>query len=307
MICYLGLGANLGDRVNNIRAAIERIRNIDGVKLLRVSSFYETAAWGLTNQPDFINAAIKISADIEPLKLLDAIQQIEIELGRVRHEHWGARTIDIDILLIDELAINSPRLTIPHPYMYKRDFVLVPLSEILPTLQFKLHGDRVTKTDGSPVDFKLKLVACVDNNFGIGCNGELLFKIPADLKHFRDLTLNHTVIYGRKTLSTLPNNQPLDSRRNIILSRTLTAIPNAEVVNNIESLWQTLNRDDNFVIGGAEIFNALIPYATEIYLTVVNDSKPADAFFPSVDEFILTDIESFGNYEFRKYLREGNF
>ncbi len=304
MICYLGLGANLGDRQKNLYAAIEHIKKIRGVEILRVSSFYETAAWGVTNQPNFINAAIKISSKLEPLLLLDELQKIEIELGRVRKEHWGARTIDIDILLIDGVKINSERLTVPHKFLYKRDFVLVPLSEILPNLKFELHGDEVKKITGSPIDFKLKMVACVDKNFGLGYKNNLLFKIPADMKNFRALTLNNVVIYGRKTLATLPNCQPLPSRRNIILSRTLEKIPNAEIVSSVENLWQVLNVDDkNFVIGGAEIFSEILPYAAEIFLTVVDAEKPADCFFPKFDEFKLADTKNFSDFKILYYVK----
>lgn len=304
MICYLGLGANLGERKKNLYAAIEQIKKIRGVEVLRVSSFYETAAWGVTNQPNFINAAVKISAELEPLNLLDELQKIEINLGRVRKEHWGARTIDIDILLIDGLKINCERLTVPHKFLYERDFALIPLSEIFPALKFNLHGDKVKKITGSPADFKLKTVACVDKNFGLGYKNNLLFKIPEDLKNFRALTLNNVVIYGRKTLATLPNCQPLPSRRNIILSRTLEKIQNAEIVSSIENLWEVLRVEDkNFVIGGAEIFAELLPYTAEIFLTVVDAEKPADTFFPKFEEFKLVETKNFSEFKVLRYAK----
>ena len=292
MIYYLGLGGNLGDRIKNLRAALEMIKKISGVKLLRVSSFYETAAWGVENQPDFLNAAAKISTELEPLRLLDELQKIEIKLGRVRKEHWGARTIDIDILLAENLKINSERLKIPHPYLFERDFVLIPLAEIFPKLKFNLHGDRVEKIFGSPKDFKLKFVACVDKNFGIGYKGQLLFKIPEDLKHFRELTFGNTVILGRKTLETFPNKKPLEGRRNIILSKTLKKIPGAEIAASIEELFEKLSPcEKNFVIGGGEIFTELLPYAEEIFLTVVNAEKKSDTFFPTFyEEFNLKNF-----------------
>ena len=306
MDVYLSLGANLGDRVKTLRTAIERIKKISGVELLRVSSFYETAAWGVTNQPDFINAAVKIRTTLEPLELLDALQKIEIDLGRVRREHWAARTIDIDILLIDDLKINLSRLIVPHPYIAERDFVKIPLAEISP-LKFNLRGDRVEKICGSPVDFELKLIACVDKNFGLGYEGNLLFHIAEDMKNFRALTLNNTVIYGRRTLATLPNKKPLDSRRNIIFSRSLENIEGAEIVHGVEDLWQILSvGDKNFTIGGGEIFNELLPYATEIYLTVVNEEKISDVKFPTfADEFKLVDVKKFDgkNFEIKKYVR----
>ena len=281
MICYLGLGGNLGNRIKNLRSAIELIKKIPNVELLKISSFYETAAWGVENQPDYLNAAVKIFTSLEPLKLLDELQRIELELGRVRLEHWGARTIDIDILLIDDLKINSERLTVPHRFLFERDFVLIPLAEILPTLKFNLHGDRVEKVFGSPKDFQLKFIACVDKNFGLGYKGELLFKIPEDLKNFRKLTFDNTIIYGRKTLQTFPEQKPLAGRRNIIFSRTLKNLAGAEIVGSVAELFDKISpAEKNFVIGGGEIFSELLPYAEEIFLTVVDCEKPADVFFP---------------------------
>ena len=304
MICYLGLGANLGAREKTLRRAIELIKKIPAVKLLRVSSFYETAAWGVVNQPNFINAAIKISTKLEPLALLDELQRIELELGRVRREHWGARTIDIDILFIEGREISCERLTVPHKFLFDRDFALVPLKEIFPSLSCNLRGDKVIRVEGSPIDFKFKLVACVDKNFGLGYKNHLLFKIPADLKNFRELTLNHTIIFGRKTLATFPNQQPLDERRNIVLSRSLKSLSSFEVVGSVEELFDVLDTaEENFIIGGAEVFNELIPYAAEIFLTVVDAETQADVFFPSVEEFTLQAAQIVDGYEFRRYTR----
>ena len=293
MKVYLGLGANLGDRIKNLRRAIECIKNLRGVELLRVSSFYETQALHVTNQPDFINAAVKIKTTLEPLKLLEELQKIEVEIEKIRHEHWAARLIDIDILLIDGLQINSEKLIVPHKFLYERDFVKIPLAEIS-TLKFNLRGDRVKKFSGSPTDFKLKLVACVDKNFGIGYKGKLLFRIDEDLKNFRKLTLNNTIIYGRRTLETLPNRQPLELRRNIIFSRSVNKIDGAEIVHGVNELWEILScTEKNFVIGGEEIFRELLPYATEIYLTVADAEKISDVKFPDFDdEFIKVDTKN---------------
>lgn len=307
MIVYLGLGANLGERVKNLRKAIERIKNIPNVELLRVSSFYETAAWGVTNQSDFINAAIKIRTTLEPLKLLDELQKIETDIEKIRHEHWAARLIDIDILLIDNIKINSDRLTVPHKFLYERDFAKVPLAEISP-LKFKPRADSVQKIFGSPIDFNLKLIACVDKNFGIGYDGDLLFRINEDLKNFRRLTLNQTIIYGRRTLKTFPNRKPLDSRRNIIFTRSVDKIEGAEIVHSVENLWEILSAENNFVIGGEKIFNELLPYATEIYLTVVDAEKISDVKFPDFDdEFICIENKNLQDKSFKlqakKYVR----
>ena len=130
---YLSLGANLGNREQTINKALQRLAETPGIKLLTCSAFYETAPWGKTDQPPFINAAVKISTELTMNDLLTKTQQIETELGRERHEHWGARTIDIDLLFSPDQNIRTPELTLPHPYIKERNFVLIPLQEIAPT------------------------------------------------------------------------------------------------------------------------------------------------------------------------------
>ena len=306
-ICYLSLGANLGDKRKSLRQAVEYISQIDGVVLLNVSHFYETEPWGVKNQPNFINAAVKIKSSLEPLQLLDSLQAIEYKLGRVRKEHWGARTIDIDILSIDDIKMDTERLKLPHSYMFERDFVLVPLSEVNGR-KYSLHGDKIVKTDGCLVDFELKLIACVDRDFGLGLNGQLLFHIDEDLKRFRELTLNHTIIMGRKTFESI--GKPLDKRCNIVLSRSVDYIDGVEIANNLESLYNLIRSQPAksvFVIGGGEIYRQLIPYVSEIYLTLVDESKKADTHFPNLNEFEDFVCDSTNRHEkftFKHYLKK---
>lgn len=137
-ICYLSLGANLGQREQTIRRALELLGAEEHIQVVAISSMYETPPWGKLDQPAFINAAAQIETTLEPLELLHTCQKIEKALGRVRHEHWGARTIDLDLLYIIQdgeiLHIQNAELNIPHPYMEERSFVLVPLAEISPEL-----------------------------------------------------------------------------------------------------------------------------------------------------------------------------
>ena len=134
---YLSLGANLGNREETLREAVGRLAAADGVEICAVSSLYETVPWGKLDQPQFLNLAVCLRTSLAPEALLALAQRVENELGRVRHEHWGARTIDIDILHIEGVERNAQELTLPHPYMLKRAFVLVPLAEIAPTLLVK--------------------------------------------------------------------------------------------------------------------------------------------------------------------------
>ncbi|ESR08672.1 2-amino-4-hydroxy-6-hydroxymethyldihydropteridine diphosphokinase [Streptococcus iniae] len=138
---YLSLGSNQGDSLAILQEAISALGHIKDTELLTISSFYKTPAWGKTDQSDFLNLAVCLETALEPQELLISCQRIESDLGRVRHEKWGPRTIDIDILLFDHLQINSDNLIIPHPYMTQRAFVLVPLLEISPNLTLDGKGD----------------------------------------------------------------------------------------------------------------------------------------------------------------------
>lgn len=132
--CYLSLGANLGDRLASLQQALDLLASSDEIQLVSISSMYETPPWGNVNQPAFINCTAAVKTKLEPVELLHICQGIEKALGRVRHEHWGARTIDIDLLFIEGVRINEAELVLPHPYMLERSFVLVPLAELVPDL-----------------------------------------------------------------------------------------------------------------------------------------------------------------------------
>ena len=128
---FLSLGANLGDRKATIEAALQALER-GGGKVVRRSSWYETAPVGKTDQPWFLNLVVEVETPLSADDLLARCQRVERNLGRVRTERWGPRTIDIDILLYDGLATTSSHLTIPHPRMTARRFVLLPLLEIAP-------------------------------------------------------------------------------------------------------------------------------------------------------------------------------
>lgn len=129
---FLLLGSNLGDSKLILESAIEMIEEKVGQVLLR-SNFFETAAWGKTDQPNFLNIALGVETILQPKLLLQTVLAIEEQLGRVRKEKWGARLIDIDILLYDDAVINIvDELTIPHPEMHNRKFVMEPLVTIAP-------------------------------------------------------------------------------------------------------------------------------------------------------------------------------
>lgn len=127
---YLSLGSNMGDRKGYLEKAIHALGELPQSQLVKVSSIYETPAWGKTDQADFLNMACQLETDLAALDLLDHCQAIEKSLDRVRHEHWGPRTVDIDLLLFGDEIWQEQCLTLPHPYMQDRAFVLVPLLEL---------------------------------------------------------------------------------------------------------------------------------------------------------------------------------
>lgn len=132
-IAYLSLGSNLGDRRANLRNAIGRLLNFG--RILGVSSFYETEPMEFTDQPWFLNCAVALQTDLSADDFLSEIMGVERELGRQRTQPKGPRTVDIDILLLGKAVLHSPKLTIPHPAMHQRRFVLEPLAEIAPDVQ----------------------------------------------------------------------------------------------------------------------------------------------------------------------------
>ena len=126
-VAYLGLGANLGDRESTLWKAIEMIGGEKGISISAVSPIYETEPWGNENQPKFLNLVVQIETMLEP----------DDALGRVRREHWGARTIDIDILSMVGIESDGEKLVLPHPYLTERAFMLMPLFDVAPDLMIR--------------------------------------------------------------------------------------------------------------------------------------------------------------------------
>lgn len=134
-LCYIGLGSNQNSPERQIRNVIKAIERLPYTSVTAISNLYWSKAWGLQVQQDFCNAMIEVTTLLTPSLLLNYCQKIEKKQGRVRKRRWGPRIIDIDIILYGQRKIKSKNLTIPHPYMLSRDFVLIPLLEINPHIQ----------------------------------------------------------------------------------------------------------------------------------------------------------------------------
>jgi 2-amino-4-hydroxy-6-hydroxymethyldihydropteridine diphosphokinase len=140
VVAYIGLGSNLSDPVMQLHRAVTALKGLDKSRVVDVSSFYRSRPMGPQDQPDYLNAVVCLETDLDPEALLDALQAIEQEQGRVRDRHWGARTLDLDILLYGDEVIAGKRLTVPHAGLHEREFVIYPLYELAPDLVIPGQG-----------------------------------------------------------------------------------------------------------------------------------------------------------------------
>lgn len=159
---YLGLGTNMGDRLDYLNKACLILENSEHISHIKKSKLYETKAWGYTDQADFLNMCVEIDTDLNQYELLDLCQSIENELNRVRLIRWGPRTIDVDILFYDNVISDDEKLTIPHPRIKDRAFVLIPLIDLNKNLMIEgksitEHLDNLSDDEKSEVkEFKVK-------------------------------------------------------------------------------------------------------------------------------------------------------
>ncbi|MDJ0620253.1 MAG: 2-amino-4-hydroxy-6-hydroxymethyldihydropteridine diphosphokinase [Calothrix sp. MO_192.B10] len=152
--CAIGLGSNLGNSLEILEGALEILSQTPGIIIQGQSSWYQTKAVG-PPQPDYLNGCALLGVEILPQLLLEILLDVESKFGRVRQEHWGPRTLDLDLLLYEDLILDTPTLQIPHPRMSDRSFVLVPLAEIIPDWVEPISGNTIqnllTKVDSSDV------------------------------------------------------------------------------------------------------------------------------------------------------------
>jgi 2-amino-4-hydroxy-6-hydroxymethyldihydropteridine diphosphokinase len=131
---YLGIGSNMGERARYLQGAVDGLAATDGITVIAVSPVYETEPVGGPEQPDYLNAVVGVEADLTPRQLLEVAQRLEHDAGRVRGERWGPRTLDVDVLLVGDEHVDEPDLVVPHPRLFERAFVMVPLADLDPML-----------------------------------------------------------------------------------------------------------------------------------------------------------------------------
>lgn len=169
---YIGLGSNVGDRLQNLQRALSCIKLLHNTTVNSVSSVYETLPFGKTEQSDFYNAVIKIETGYSPNELLKELKRIEKQIGRIERERWGPREIDLDILLFNELIFSDEIITLPHKGIIYRDFVLFPLIEIEPELINPVYNRRYKDfVDELENKYILKKLSdkLITENINLGC------------------------------------------------------------------------------------------------------------------------------------------
>jgi 2-amino-4-hydroxy-6-hydroxymethyldihydropteridine diphosphokinase len=152
MRVFIGLGSNLENPLEQIKTAIKDMKAMVDTELVACSSLYKSPPMGPQDQPDYINAAIELETTLTPHSLLDELQKIEQQHGRVRKRHWGERTLDLDVLVYGEQVLNDDRLTVPHPGIAERAFVVYPLAELDSSLVIPGLGNIAQVVEGCPRD-----------------------------------------------------------------------------------------------------------------------------------------------------------
>ena len=142
---YIGLGSNLGDRIAYIEAAVAELEQAAGIRVLSASSLYETPPVGYLDQPHFLNAVVSVETDLSPPELLQTLRRIEDAHGRQRSIRWGPRTLDLDLLVCGDRVVRTTALTLPHPHLTDRCFVLVPLCEVAAALRHPVSGSPMSE------------------------------------------------------------------------------------------------------------------------------------------------------------------
>ena len=162
-VVFLSLGSNLGDKLENIKKGIEKLKKSQKIKILKISSIYETEPWEMETQERFLNLVLKVETGFPPLQLLDFLEELEKKLGRESKSDKHPRSIDMDILFYNDLIFHTERLVVPHPVLHKRKFVLVPLAEIEPELEHpQLHKDIKTILENLEDKAEVKLYQKVE-------------------------------------------------------------------------------------------------------------------------------------------------
>lgn len=298
---YIGLGSNLGDRINNLRRSIELLESTKAVIITQASAVYENRAIGIEGGSDFYNGVIELYTNLSPLELLECCQGIERAMGRKKSDIWINRIIDIDLLAFGAHELESERLNLPHKEIFKRDFVLKPLNDIADSLEIKgqriqeyvatkdLTGLKETGLRLWPTNQINQIVAVSDNGV-IGNSGTLPWSIKEDWEIFLKKTKRGVLIMGRLSFDEMLKEKDwADERFYIVLSKgkALKINKNVEYAQSIEEALvkaKSLNKTI-WICGGAAVYEKTFEVTEKLHLTRIHEHYQGDTFFPSHQEF----------------------
>ena len=305
---YLALGSNLGDRMENLRSALRLLEQGGDLIVLQVSPAYENRAVGMGAAENFFNAVAEVSTSLSAEALLQRGLQVEDRLGRVRTGVWAPRTMDIDLLLYGETAIQTERLHLPHPRITERDFVLCPWLHIAPHLELggRLLGNWVAalpEVELSQLEERIwakpqvRMIAAVSENRVIGRDGGLPWSIPEDWALFLRKTRGGTLLMGRKSfLEMVQEPTWADERDYIVITSQPEKVASYGVgtAATVEAAVAVARQAVRpiWVCGGEAIYAEALPLADQLHLTQVHAEVAGDTFFPDWRDAFTREIAS---------------
>lgn len=293
---FIGLGSNLGDRMQHIRSALRLLEQGGAVIVRQVSPAYENRAIGMGEAADFINVVAELATELNPTELLHRCLAIESQLGRVRSDAWIPRTIDLDVLIYEDCVQQTAELTLPHPRICERDFVLVPLADIAAELD--LQGQRIAEhlrqlaaielrpyKESVLESQRLRMIAAVSTNLVIGKDGELPWAIAEDWSLFLAKTRGGCLIMGRKSfLEMVKEPEWRQQRTYVVITSQAQALAAYSVVTAPDpqsALERALETGAPiWVCGGERIYEAYLPLADELHLSCIRAEFEGDTYFP---------------------------
>jgi 2-amino-4-hydroxy-6-hydroxymethyldihydropteridine diphosphokinase len=300
---YIGLGSNMGDRLSHLKEAIFLLEKMNALVVTQSSAIYENRAIGISDGHDFYNAVIEGFTDLSPLELLKSCQAVEQKMGRIKTDSWTNRIIDLDILWYEGVFLSEEKLSIPHPNILKRDFVLKPLCAINPSLLIKnaSHEDQAVNflkaLDTSGLNElenrlwplgKINQIVAVAKNGVIGKNGVLPWSIEEDWKIFLRKTRNGILIMGRLSFQEMIKEPDWDNSRSyIVLSHQAPKSSHDAVkyTSNLEDALRIAEASGKtiWICGGESIYESSLEISDVIHLTRINRVYEGDTHFPDFE------------------------
>ena len=293
---FIGLGSNLGNRIQHIRSALRLLEQGGAIIVRQISPAYENRAIGMPGAADFINVVAELATELNPLDLLHRCLAVESQLGRIRSDAWIPRTIDLDILIYDDFVQQTEVLTVPHPRICERDFVLVPLADIagerllsgkrisqhlkqLATIELRLYPESVLDSQC------LRMIAAVSTNLVIGKDGQLPWSIAEDWALFMAKTRGGCLIMGRKSFLEMVKEPDWHLQRDyVVITRQPQAVSAYSVMTAPDPpsalVCAVKTGAPIWVCGGERIYEAYLSLADELHLSCIHAEVGGDTYFP---------------------------